>query len=37
MNWPAAFWPSANDANWDGACTDYPYGADYNQAAWAVP
>jgi hypothetical protein len=35
-NWPAAFWPSANDANWDGACTDYPYGADYEQGAWAV-
>jgi hypothetical protein len=36
VNWPDAFWPSANNANWDGACTDYPYGADYDQGAWAV-
>lgn len=36
LNWPSSFWPSANNANWDGACGDYPYGLDYEQGAWAV-
>jgi hypothetical protein len=36
LNWPNAFWPDANNADWDGSCTKYAYGADYGQAAWAL-
>jgi hypothetical protein len=30
------FWPTAESADWDGACGDYPYGVDYEQGAWAL-
>jgi hypothetical protein len=36
FNFPTAFWPDAGNADWDGACNAYPYGADYSQGNWAI-
>lgn len=29
-------WPSADNADWDGSCGGYAYGADHGQDAWAL-
>ena len=29
-------YPSPSNADWNGACGDYVYGADFGQAAWAI-
>lgn len=34
--WPTTKYPSATNADWDGACGTYDYGVDYGQGAWAL-
>lgn len=36
FNWQPGQWPSPGNADWDGACTNYRYGGDYKQDAWAI-
>jgi hypothetical protein len=36
VGFPNPFWPDAQNADWDGTCGAYAYGADYNQSAWAL-
>jgi hypothetical protein len=33
---PNPFWADADNADWDGSCSAYVYGAEYKQSSWAL-